>query len=44
MVIAMNELFLTYLNAGVFGSVIILVGLLLRPLFRKVPRCILCVL
>lgn len=40
----MKDLFLTYLNAGVFGSVIILVGLLLRPLFRKVPRRILCAL
>ena len=42
--IAMKNLFLTYLNAGVFGSVIILVVLLLRPIFRKVPRRILCAL
>ena len=38
----MKELFLTYLNASFFGSVIILVCLLLRPIFRKVPRRILC--
>ena len=42
--IAVKNLFLTYLNAGVFGSVIILVVLLLRPIFRKVPRRILCAL
>ena len=40
----MKDLFMTYLNAGVFGSVIVLVGLLLRPIFRKVPRRILCTL
>lgn len=40
----MKNLFLTYLNAGIAGSVIILVGLLLRPIFRKVPRRILCTL
>lgn len=40
----MKNLFMTYLNAGVSGSVIILVGLLLRPIFRKVPRRILCTL
>lgn len=38
----MKELFLTYLNASVFGGVIILIGLLLRPIFRKAPRRILC--
>jgi len=38
----MKNLFITYLDAGILGSVIILVGLLLRPIFRKVPRRILC--
>lgn len=38
----MKNLFMAYLDAGVLGSVIILVGLLLRPIFRKVPRRILC--
>lgn len=40
----MKNLFMIYLNAGFSGSVIILVGLLLRPIFRKVPRRILCTL
>lgn len=40
----MKNLFMTYLNAGICGSVIILVGLLLRPIFCKVPRRILCIL
>ena len=38
----MKDLFLLYLNAGFLGSVIILVGLLLRPIFRQAPRRILC--
>ena len=40
----MKSLFMTYLNASISGSIIILVGLLLRPLFKKVPRRILCTL
>ena len=40
----MKNLFMLYMNAGISGSVIILVGLLLRPIFRKVPRRILCIL
>lgn len=40
----MKNLFMIYLHAGISGSVIILVGLLLRPIFRKVPRHILCIL
>lgn len=39
----MENLFLICMNAGISGSVIILVGLLLRPIFRKVPRRILCI-
>ena len=39
----MEKLFLVYLNAGFFGGVIILVGLLLRPLLRNAPRRFLCI-
>ena len=42
--ITMKDLFITYLSTGISGGVIILVGLLLRPIFRKVPRRILCTL
>ena len=38
-----KTLFITYLNASVSGGVIILLGLLLRPIFRKAPRRILCI-
>ena len=40
----MKELFLSYLQAGLFGSVIILLVILLRLLLRKAPRRMLCVL
>lgn len=38
----MTDLFLDYLNAGFFGGVIILIGLLLRLLLRNAPRRMLC--
>lgn len=40
----MRELFARYLEAGIFGSVIILVILLLRLFLRKAPRRMLCLL
>ncbi|MBR4017417.1 MAG: hypothetical protein IKK11_06365, partial [Oscillospiraceae bacterium] len=40
----MKVLFLSFLNAGLWGSVLILLALLLRPVLRKAPRDILCVL
>ena len=40
----MTDLFANYLSVGIFGSILILVILLLRPLLRKAPRNILCIL
>lgn len=40
----MKELFLNYLQAGLAGSIIILLILLLRLLLRKAPRKIICLL
>ena len=40
----MAELFSTFFHTGIFGSVIILVILLMRPLLRKAPRQIICIL
>lgn len=40
----MKALFLLFLNADLWGSVLILLALLLRPFLRKAPRYILCVL
>ncbi len=42
--ITVTDLFATYLSVGIFGSILILVILLLRPLLRKAPRNILCIL
>ncbi len=40
----MTDLFTTYFSVGIFGSILILVILLLRPLLCKAPRNILCIL
>lgn len=40
----MSEIFARYLEAGIFGSVIILLVLVLRLCLRKAPRRILCLL
>lgn len=40
----MGELFAAYLQAGFFGSVIILLVMLLRIIMRKAPRQVLCFL
>lgn len=40
----MNEIFARYLEAGIFGSVIILLILVLRLCLRRAPRRILCLL
>ena len=40
----MGELFAAYLQAGFFGSVIILLVMLLRVIMRKAPRQVLCFL
>ena len=40
----MSEIFARYLEAGIFGSVIILLVLVLRLFLRKAPRRILCLL
>lgn len=40
----MKELFLNYLQAGLAGSIIIIVVFLLRLLLRKAPRKIICLL
>lgn len=42
--IGLEALFLTYLRTSFFGSVMILAVLLLRPLLRKAPRNICCIL
>ena len=40
----MEQLFARYLEAGIFGSVVIVIVLLLRLCLRKAPRRILCLL
>lgn len=40
----MAALFSVFLNATFYGSVMILLTLVLRPFLRKAPRCILCFL
>lgn len=40
----MNEIFARYLEAGIFGSIIVLLILVLRLCLRRAPRRILCLL